>query len=143
MPANLIPTTRGPDTNGTVNVHAGNMPNEDMVRLTLDNRGVIHDCNSAAEALFKYSSTALVGQHVAVLLPQLASFAIVKEGEINSDLRFLCRIGRPFEAVDQHGHRFASQLFLTALDGTRQDRLSLVVRPVDEITSGPLQSWDN
>jgi PAS domain S-box-containing protein len=128
----MSPNASGTGATGPIDIHAGPLPSGDIAQLTLDHRGTICDCNRAAESLFRYAQGTLAGRHVAELLPQLAGSAIVKDGRLNADLRYLCRIGRPFQAVDQHGQRFAAQLFLTALDGAAQNRVSLVVRPLDQ-----------
>jgi len=98
--------------------------------LTLDDRGMIRDCNSAAERLFKYRRGDLARREVSLLLPQLAAMAILSNGELNPHLRFLCRIGRVFHAVAQDGERFASDIYFNVLDGADPCRVTLIVRPV-------------
>jgi PAS domain-containing protein len=104
----------------------------DLARLTLDSHGLIEDCNRIGEDLFKYSLGTLVGRHVSMLLPQLVEFELLQRGEINPQLRFLCRVGRNFQAVNQHGARFATQLFWNVLDGAGHCQVSLIVRPAQE-----------
>jgi PAS domain-containing protein len=101
----------------------------DVARLALNSRGVIRDCNRAAEVLFQTSRLALLRRHVSLLLPQLAHTDLIKNGQINPHLRFLSRIGRDFETVRQDGERFPSRIFLSALGGAEGGELSLIVRP--------------
>jgi hypothetical protein len=103
-----------------------------MAALTLDERGMIRDCSCAAEELFKYRRSELAWRHVSMLLPQLAELDLIQNGQANPRLRFLCRIGCPFQAVTHDGEHFASELFLNVLDNTEHGRLSLIVRPAEE-----------
>ncbi len=105
---------------------------EDMAVLTLDGRGMICDCNRAGENLFKYHRTALVWRAISMLLPELAGVALMESGQPNARLRFLCRIGRQFQAVTQDGESFASSLCLNLLDSAGYGRLSLIVSPAGD-----------
>lgn len=100
--------------------------------LTLDGRGMICDCNCAGEALFGYLLSELVWRHVSMLLPQLAELELIQDGRPNAHLRFLCRIGQPFQAVTQNRECFTGQLFLNILDAKGSGRLTLIVRPADK-----------
>jgi len=104
---------------------------EDVAALTLDDHGVIYDCNHAGEALFKYRRCELVCRPVSVLLPQLAELQLITSGHLNPYLRFLSRIGHHFHAVTQDGERFRSKLFLNLVDSPERGYLSLMVRPVE------------
>lgn len=105
---------------------------EKLAMLTLDDRGMVCDCNSSGEALFKCRRSELVWRHISLVLPQLEELALMQDGQINPRLRFLCRIGRRFQAVARDGERFASELFLNLLDNKGHCRLSLIVRPAQE-----------
>ena len=102
---------------------------EDVASLTLDDHGLVCDCNRAGEALFKYRRSELVWKHVSMLLPQLVDFELMQNGQPNPQLRFLCRIGRYFQAVPKEGAHFPSELFLNRLNNKGKSRLSLIVRP--------------
>lgn len=104
----------------------------EMAALTLDDRGMVCDCNPASEALFKYRRSELIRRHVSMLLPQLAGLELVQNGEPNPRLRFLCRIGQSYQAVTQCGESFAGQLFFNVLDNIGCGRLSLIVRPAGD-----------
>ncbi|MFA7270434.1 MAG: hypothetical protein WC073_13935 [Sterolibacterium sp.] len=103
-----------------------------MAALTLDDRGVIRDCNQASEALFKYRRNELAWRHVSALLPQLANLELMHNGQPDPRLRFLCHAGRHFQAVTQSGGHLASELFFNRLDSTECSGLKLIVRPAKE-----------
>jgi len=117
---------------------------DELAVLTLDGRGMICDCNYAGEALFGYLLSELVWRHVSMLLPQLAELELIQDGRPNAHLRFLCRIGQPFQAVTQNRECFTGQLFLNVLDAKGRGRLTLIVRPADKINETPNPaSYDN
>lgn len=103
----------------------------DVAALTLDDRGMIWHCNRKGEALFQYRRSELVWRHVSLLLPQLADLNLVLHGEPNPHLRYLCHLGRHFQAMPQDGKAFPAELFLNLLDTAGRGRLSLVVRPAE------------
>jgi len=105
---------------------------EDLAVLTLDDRGMISDCNRACEALFRYRRSELVWQHVSMLMPQLAELDLMQNGQPNPRFCFLNRIGRNFQAVTQDGTLFDTELFLNLLHNNGHYRLSLIVRRVEE-----------
>lgn len=99
--------------------------------LTLDDTGMIRDCNRAGEALFKYRRSELVWRHVSILLPQLADMKLMQDGQPNPRLRFLCRVGRRFQAVTHDMEHFASELFFNVLEKAGRKQLLLIVRPAE------------
>lgn len=114
--------------NGRRSSHAASS-GDDVAALTLDARGMIRYCNHAGESLFRYRRNELVWRHVSMLLPELADMELMQDGEINSRLRFLYHIGRPFRALTQKGEGFDGDIFLNVLDDAGGGRLSLIVRP--------------
>ena len=103
---------------------------EDVAVLTLDDHGVVCDCNHGGEVLFKYPRDELVLQHVSLLLPDLAELPPMQNGQINLRMRYLSRIGHHFHGVTRDGSSFASELFLNLLGNKEGIRLTLIVRPV-------------
>jgi len=108
---------------------------DDLVALTLDERGVILDCSKAAERLFGYLRSELIWRHVSQLLPQLIEDALVQDGRLNPRLSFLCHSGHLFQTHDQHGRAFRSELHLVELNNLSGRSLRLIVCPVDFSTS--------
>jgi PAS domain S-box-containing protein len=103
--------------------------------LALDDAGVICGCNPAAEALFNYRASELVGQHVSTVLPQLKQWQLVRDGRPDPRLRFLCNLGHHFEVTASNGQRFPSELFLNCIDDSGPARLRLTVRPLQSVAA--------
>jgi len=118
--------------NGVTTTGAG----EDVAALTLDQHGMICDCNCATEALFRYRRNEIVQRHISTLLPQLGQLDLMEDGRINQRLHFLCHIGHTFQAVPQDGECFDGELFLNIADNMTGGFVSVIVRPVDEPTTG-------
>jgi len=136
MPTNQVLSAAPPGCSRSV-IAGG--AREDLAVLTLDDRGMICDCDRASETLFRYRRSELVWKHVSVLLPQLAGLELMPNGQPNPRLRFLCRIGRHFQVVTQDGEHFASELLLNVLDNMGRNRLLLIVRPAEEPASDAVQ----
>lgn len=90
---------------------------DDIAALILDRRGMILECNQAAERLFGYSAGELVWRHVSLLLPQLQEGILVRDGKINPKLKFICHCGQLFMALDRQCRTFLSELHLVELSG--------------------------
>jgi PAS domain-containing protein len=115
---------------------------DDFACLTLDSRGMICDCNATAESLFKAPRSTVILQHVSLLLPELAEMELMPNCEVNPQLRFLCRIGCSFQAVNQHGERFPIALIVRLLDSAGYGKLSLIVRPFEASGEHPQTYWE-
>jgi PAS domain-containing protein len=106
---------------------------EDVAVLTLDELGMVRDCNRGGELLFRYHHGELVWRHISLLLPELADLQLMPDGEPNPRLRYFCRVGRHLQAVTHDGGGFACELYFNVLDNDPgHDRLVLVVRRTDE-----------
>jgi PAS domain S-box-containing protein len=111
-------------------VFVGTRRTEDgMAALTLDERGMICDCNSASEKLFGYRRSELVWRHVSMLLPQLTGIDLLEDGRINAELRFRCHIDYRFQVLNRNGERFLGGLWLNDLRNNGSRRLRAIVRP--------------
>ena len=95
--------------------------------LTLDERGMIRDCNKSGERLFGYQRHDLIWQHVSKLLPQLSGVALIREGRINSLLGFFCHCGRVFQARNRLGNTFPSELSFVHLEREGMRILRVIV----------------
>lgn len=121
-----------PDPAPAVQYHATANPETaeaEPAAFSVDERGMICDCNGVAEKLFGYRRSELVWRHVSTLLPQLAEGDLVRDGEIDPRLHFLCHSGRSFEAIHNDGARFPCELFIIHLRNPGKRNLRLVVRP--------------
>jgi hypothetical protein len=106
---------------------------EEVAVLTLDERGMMRDCNRGGELLFKYRRGELVWRHISMLLPQLANMELLPHGEPNPRLRYFCHIGGQLEAVAQDGEHFACVIYLNLLENAAEHGpLVLIVRPAEE-----------
>jgi PAS domain S-box-containing protein len=103
--------------------------------LSLDERGMIRNCNKSGERLFGYQCHELVWQHVSMLFPQLSGVPLVQEGRFNSLLNFLCRCGKLFQSQNRQGDTFPSELSFVHLDHDGRRTLRLIVSPSDNTKS--------
>lgn len=105
-------------------------PYEDLPALSLDERGMIRDCNRAAERLSGYFRGELIWRHVSLLLPELAGSSLLPGGSLNPKLSFLCRCGHLFHLHDRVGRCMNSELHLVELGNSGRRTVRLLVRPV-------------
>lgn len=96
--------------------------------LTLDEGGVIIDCDGAVEAMFGYSPADLIYRHVSVLLPRLQDMELTQGGQLSSRLHYLCHIGVPFLVRCRDDEHFLGNLLLTDLSTPAERRLRLGIR---------------
>lgn len=122
---------RQPTGNSADGAWRGPAVAEDAAALTIDERGVIRDCDYGVEALFGYRRSEVVWRHVSMLLPQLADVELVQAGEPNSNLRFLCHIGSHFQALHRDGDQLACDIFLNDLRNPGMRNLRMIVRRVE------------
>ncbi|MGA9667142.1 MAG: PAS domain-containing protein [Gallionella sp.] len=97
--------------------------------LTLDERGMIRDCNKSGEKLFGYPRHDLIWQHVSKLLPQLSEVALVQQQRFNPLLNFLCRCGKLFQTENRQGKTFPSELSFVHLEHEGMRTLRVIVHP--------------
>ncbi len=105
-------------------------PVDEVASLTIDERGMIRDCDPGGEKLFGYRRSELVWRHVSMLLPQLADIPVIEGGEVNDDLRYFCRIGGHLQAQCRGGELFPSDIFINDLRNPGSRSLRLIVRRV-------------
>lgn len=98
--------------------------------LTLDERGMICDCSEAGEELFGYSRPELTWQHVTHLLPQLAGVPLIKDGQVNPKLDYLCRCGQLYHVRSRLGNFIPSALSFVNVGQKGRLMLRLIVRPI-------------
>ncbi len=97
--------------------------------LSLDERGMIHDCSKSCERFFGYQRTDLVKHHVSTLFPQLSGVALVQEGQFNPVLSFICRCGQLFQAQNRQGDTFPCNLIFVSLENNGRRTLRMIVSP--------------
>lgn len=97
--------------------------------LSLDERGMIHDCSKSCERFFGYERTDLVKHHVSSLFPQLTGVALVQKGQFNPLLNFICRCGQLFQAQNRQGETFPCNLIFVPLENNGRRILRMIVSP--------------
>lgn len=101
----------------------------DPPALSLDERGMVLDCSKSFERLFGFRRSELVWHHVSTLFPQLAGVELVRDGQINSLLSYLCRCGQPYQAINRQGETLSSNLSFVRIEYKGKRILRLIVQP--------------
>lgn len=92
---------------------------------------MICDCNKPGEQLFGYMRSELIWQHVSLLLPQFAGVALVRGGQVDPHLDFLCHCGHLFRVQKREGEVFSGELNVVHLEHEGRRVLRVMVRPVE------------
>lgn len=103
---------------------------DEFAVLILSGDGMIHDCNKAGESLLGDVPKNLPKLHISKLLPKLAKIDLLKEKRANPYLRFLSRIGHPFEVVSMTGNRFAGRLFFSDVENCGLHQMIVMIHPI-------------
>jgi PAS domain S-box-containing protein len=96
--------------------------------ITLDQEGMIADCDAEAGRLFGYRPVELHGRHISFLLPELARMPVFRDNAVNPRLAFLCHCGKHFTGCRREGWSFPVELFINRVEATTQQPLLLMVR---------------
>ncbi|MBI4756836.1 MAG: hypothetical protein HY778_15745 [Betaproteobacteria bacterium] len=83
--------------------------------LAVDPRGVIRTCSTQLELLFGYDGARLRGQHICVLIPELAGVGPLVGDVLNPLFAFACRSGRALAARRRNGQTVVCELQLLRL----------------------------
>jgi PAS domain S-box-containing protein len=105
----------------------------DPLALSLDERGMIQDCSKSFEKQFGFRRSELVWQPVSKLFPQLVGVELIKSGQINPLLNYLCRCGQLYEAQNRHGDTLSCNLSFVRIEYNGKRFLRLMVRPSDGV----------
>jgi hypothetical protein len=105
----------------------------DPLALSLDERGLIQDCSKSFEKQFGFRRSDLVWQPVSKLFPQLVGVELIKSGQINPLLNYLCRCGQHYEAQNRHGDTLSCNLSFVRVEYNGKRLLRLMVRPSDGV----------
>jgi PAS domain S-box-containing protein len=100
--------------------------------LFLDNQGVISDCSDTCENAFGYPRHELRGNHISMLLPGLEGITLIRNGQVNQRLRFICHCSASFIARHRDGSCFSSEVFINHLNNGSPS-LKVIVRKLDEV----------
>lgn len=102
----------------------------ELAVLTLDDSGLIRDCNMASAKLLGCASSILIWQHISKFLPQLSDLTLVDGERVNPHLRFLSRIGHHFEVITTSGTHFFSAVFFNDVEDFGRHCLRIIFQPV-------------
>ncbi|MBI4695862.1 MAG: PAS domain-containing protein [Gammaproteobacteria bacterium] len=108
--------------------------------LALDRFGRIVDCSAEAETMFRSPRDELLGRHVSALIPRLGNDGVIRDGQLDPQIHFLCHCGAPFQARRQDGEHFVSALSVSHLRTDGRDVIRVMIREVDDVREGR-NSW--
>jgi hypothetical protein len=97
--------------------------------LTLDERGMILDCNKLFEMLFGIEWHNLIWHHISRLFPQLTAQDFALAGEVYPIREYLIRCGQLHQAQDRHGVPFSCNLIFVRAAHEGKCCLRLTVIP--------------
>lgn len=95
--------------------------------ITVDEGGMIQDCEGDVECMLDYSPKRLQGKHVSVILPRLKYAELVQNGIVNPSLSYLCHIGLLFQVRRRDLDQFLGHLSIVDLRNSDDRRLRLRV----------------
>ncbi len=96
--------------------------------LILSEDGLIRDCNETGANLLGGLPKNLPRLHISRLLPKLAKIDLIKGERTNPYLRFLSRIGHPFDVVSMRGVHFSGKLFFSDVEDCGLHRLIVMIQ---------------
>lgn len=99
--------------------------------LTLDAHGYMLDCSESCPEFFGCSRQELARTHISELVPELARWELLTDGEPNAHLSYLCHIGHAFEVRPRGGRAFLSHLHLVRLSRAGTTALRLIAHALE------------
>lgn len=105
---------------------------DDIVVLTLNDKGMIRECSKTSWNLLGCPSSQLIWKHISLLLPQLVGVQLMNGKKLNPRLCFLSRIGHHFEVTCPDGIQLASEIFFNNIESSGRHYVRVIVRPVPE-----------
>jgi hypothetical protein len=103
--------------------------------LTLDERGMILDCNTPFERLFDIEWRDLAWHHITRLFPELSASDFVQAGQVYPILDYLHRCAQLHQTRNRRGVSFSCKLFFAGFVDEGKYRLSLTVIPSGDTES--------
>lgn len=100
--------------------------------LSLDEQGVIHSCNPAAERIFAYPASAIIGQNVSLLIPSLAPLANPDSLPGSTHIARLLGNADEFSGRRQDGSDFALELAVSQITRQGQPMFVAMLRDISE-----------
>lgn len=103
---------------------------KEAATLTLQDNGVILDCNQRGGELLGCLPGELIGQSIGNVLPELATINLAQNKQAVSYWRFLSHIGHHFEVLHQSGACFSGKLFFRDAENFGQHYLRVIIYPL-------------
>jgi hypothetical protein len=104
---------------------------DDLPAISLDERGMILDCNKPFEVLFGFDWRDLVWHHITKVFPQLSTVEFTQAGQVYPLLDYLVRCSHLYQAKNRQGATFSSNLIFIRLEHEGKRLLRLIVFPSD------------
>lgn len=98
--------------------------------IILNENGIISACNQAASELLGDLPRNIAGREISCIVPQFAETALLQDGMINPNVRFLSHIGYPFMLVNLNGEHFDCTIFFNEIKAFGKSCIRMIVRPV-------------
>lgn len=134
--SNATTRTTYPDSVLRLVTSAGHRPEADhLPMLTLDERGMILDCNNPFERLFATEWHDLAWHHITRLFPELSASDFAQAGQVYPILDYLRRCARLYQTRNRHGVSFSCKLFFVGFMDEGKYRLRLTVVPSGDTES--------
>ena len=99
----------------------------DPPALSLDERGMIKDCNKSFEKLVGFRRAKLVWHHVSTVFPELKEVELFQKGQINPMLSYLSRCGQQYRIQHSLGGTISERLNFVSIDNGGKRVLRLIV----------------
>jgi PAS domain-containing protein len=107
----------------------------ELALLTLDENGIIKECNKAGADLLGCAASKLTWLNISRFLPRLGEVALLQGERVNPYLRFLSRVGHQFELIGMSGTHFTSQLFFNEAENLSPHCLRIIIQPIGPETA--------
>ena len=101
-----------------------------MFAFSLDDTGVIRECDKSVEKIFGYSPHELVWQHISCLFPSLADVSLMQGHQVNQMLNYICHCDHHFEAFNKQSDIIVCNLSFVLVENEGGHNLRMIVRPV-------------
>lgn len=104
---------------------------DNRIVLTLNEQGMIHDYNIPNIDLFGCRRGASVWGHISELMPEFSLINLMRDGQINPNLRFRCHMGHRFKLIGFGGKIFDVKLFIQVKENQDQRYLRVIIFPCE------------
>jgi hypothetical protein len=97
--------------------------------LLLGERSLIQDCSKCLLLLFGLRHSDLVWQPISKLFPQFAEVELIRAGQVNPYINYLCRCGKRYQSKNRQGDTFSCNLSFVGIEYEGRRSFRMIVRP--------------